>query len=142
MEGPDGTDLAIRPISMEEAFGRQNDRVLYLRSIGKPYGEAVLGLLDLLSGLEDEEFYDGIPSPVRKRLKDMPPEELAITKARYRPRGWDGLRIRGRMGFGGIIAYRPTPDDLAAIYRLTLGLAARMGLSWRQKRVSSLEAVP
>lgn len=131
-------NLTVGRISMEEAFSRQNDRILYLRSLGKPCTEAVMALMDMLAGLEDQEFYDGIPAKVRAELAKKPKEEQEALAEEYSTRGWNALPIRGLPGPGGRVIYRPTPDDLAAIYRLTLGLAHRLGLAWKQKRVAHL----
>lgn len=162
---PDGEDrLSIRPISMEDAFGRQNDRIAYLRSLGQPWGEAVFELRDLLHGLEDEEFWDGLPPTTRTHLEglqgrlealrhpDAPRAlddaeeaaarrlgaEIEAIRAHWSPHGWNGMPVRAFPGPGGRPVWRPTPEDLSNALRIIRRLANRCGITWRKKRATSL----
>lgn len=158
--------LSIRPISMEEAFQRQLDRVAYLRSLNQPWAEPVFQMRDMLHGLEDQEFYDGLPPKAREEVEtiedrlatleaiaedtDVGPshEQLAeirrlelrveAIRARYAPEGWLGMPMRAFRGPGGKPIYRPTPDDLSRALRIILRLADRQRITWKRKRRTSL----
>lgn len=138
--------FAPRPISMEEAFGRQNDRIGYLRSVGLPWAEAVYQLRDLLVGIEDEEFWDGIPPEERAKLAKLPPLEQEQVAKRFAAEGWSGYPCRAVQvaveqpdgSTKWVTHYTPTPENLSHAYRIVMRLAARRGLSWRTRRVSRL----
>lgn len=130
-----------RPIPVEEQFGRQNDRVGYLRSMGLPWAEAVFQLRDLLVGIEDDEFWDGIPKKVRDALPKMTKAKAAEAQAEWAPNGWDGITFRAVPGPGGRPLYRPTADELSHAYRIIMRLASRKGLTWRTKRISGLGSI-
>ena len=140
---PDWEDqLNIRPISMEEAFARQNDRIAYLRSIGSPWAEAVYELRDLLVGLEDREFWDGIPEDEREKIQNLPLEKREIENLKFSPEGWLTHKVRAfpARGPGGTVVpvYRPTSENLSQELRIVRRLANRRGITWRTKRVSRL----
>lgn len=143
MEQPAGDanppqNFSPRPISMEDAFSRQNDRIGYLRSLGQPWAEAVYQLRDLLVGMEDDEFWDGIPKDERAKLAKAPPHVADQIRDRYAVEGWLGYPCRAVRGPGGQPIYLPTADNLSHAYRIIMRLAARRGLSWRTKNVSKL----
>lgn len=127
---------------MEEAYSRQNDRIAYLRSIGQPWAEAVYELRDMLVGLEDEEFWDGIPPHVRKDLEAKSEDEREAIKETYSEHGWSTHRIRAfpiRNAAGEVVpVYRPTPENLSTALRIVRRLATRVGITWKRKRVSRL----
>lgn len=127
-----------RPIPVEEQFGRQNDRLAYLRSMGLPWSEAVFQLRDLLVGIEDQEFWDGIPKNVREEMTKMTPGQRDAAAGRHAGSGWDGITFRAIRGPGGKPVYRPTADELSRAYQIILRLAARKGLTWKTKRISGL----
>jgi hypothetical protein len=142
---PDGSpedQFAPRPISLEEAFSRQNDRIGYLRSTGLPWAEAVYQLRDLLVGIEDDEFWDGIPATERSRLPKLTEEEAERARQRWAEEGWLGYPCRAIRGPSGQPVFRPTADNLSHAYRIIMRLAARRGLSWRTKRISKLPGPP
>lgn len=128
-----------RPISLEEAFGRQNDRLGYLRSMGLPWAEAVFQLRDLLVGLEDEEFWDGIPDSRRKAMQKMTEAEAEKERQLWAVEGWNGYPCRAVPGPQGRPIFKPTPENLSHAYQIVMRLAARRSLTWRTKRVSSLQ---
>lgn len=136
-------ELSVRPVSAEEAFSRQNDRIAYLRSYGEDWEEAVNELRDQLEGLEDPEFWDGIPPDVRASLDDMTVKERDEVHEKYADRGWLTMKIRafpGRKADGSPDwenpIYKPTADQLSRRLRIVRALATRRGITWRTKRRS------
>lgn len=137
-DGEGGNQFSPRPISLEEAFGRQNDRIAYLRSVGQPWAEAVFELRDLIVGIEDEEFWDGIPAEVRAGLPKQPKPKQEAEREKWAPGGWAAFPCRAIPGPGGRPIYLPTSEELSHARRIVLRLAARRGLTWKTKRISSL----
>lgn len=138
-------ELSVRPVSAEEAFSRQNDRIAYLRSYGEDWEEAVNELRDQLEGLEDAEFWDGIPPEVREGLDDLTVKEREEVVDHYAERGWLTMRVRaypGRKADGSPDwerpIYVPTADQLSRRLRIIRALATRRGITWRTKRRSWL----
>lgn len=133
-----GTDqFNPRPISLEEAFGRQNDRIGYLRSMGLPWAEAVFQLRDLLVGIEDDEFWDGIPQPIRASLPKLTKKKQEETRQKWSVEGWNGYPCRAYPSPHGPI-YRPTAEQLSHAYQIVMRLANRKGLTWKKRRISGL----
>jgi hypothetical protein len=131
--GPEDV-LDARSISLEEAFSRQNDRIAYLRSVGASWSEAVFQLRDFLVGVEDDEFWDGMPKHIRDRVAGMAPHEAAKLRALWAPHGWHGFPCQAFPGPDGDPVYWPTPSELSRAYSIVLKLAARLGITWRTKR--------
>lgn len=127
-----------RPITMEEAVGRQIDRIAYLRSVGQPWAEAVFMLRDLVVGLEDDEFWDGVPEGVRSGLEGKSSEERQTVVDRWKPEGWRGVPVRAYRGPGGATVYRPSGENLSNLLRIVMRLLARRGVAWRTRRRSDL----
>lgn len=125
---------------MEDAIARQIDRIAFLRSTGQPWDEAVYQLRDMVVGLEDEEFWDGIPEDVRKSLKKETDEwkRQEITKA-CAVEGWNGYPVRAFRSPSGQPIYMPTPENLSCAYRIVMRLLSRKGIAWRTRRISKLE---
>lgn len=134
------TPLSPRSISMEDIIKNQVDRIGYLRSAGEPWDEAVQNLRDLVIGLEDDQFDDGIPDHVRKNLSTLTPAEQRAERERWAPHGWNGVPIRAYRRPDGTIRWAPTAQDLSNQYRIIMALLDRRGISWRRKRVSYLAA--
>lgn len=133
-----GTDqFNPRPISLEEAFGRQNDRIGYLRSMGLPWAEAVFQLRDLLVGIEDDEFWDGVPASIRKTFPTIPKAKAMALQEKWSVEGWNGYPCRAYPGPHGPI-YRPTAEQLSHAYQIVMRLASRKGLTWKKRRISGL----
>lgn len=127
-----------RTLSMEENINRQLDRISYLRSMGHPWGEAVYQLRDMIVGLEDDEFFDGIPEGVREDMKKMTKKQREKVLDKYKEQGWDGYPIRAYKASSGRIVYKPTSENLSAALRIVMRLLARQNIVWRSKRVSKL----
>lgn len=127
-----------RPITMEEAVGRQIDRISYLRSIGHPWSEAVFMLRDMIVGLEDDEFWDGIPAHARGKWTKAEGGEKATIAKQWAPEGWTGVPFRAyRLPDGGVV-FRPTSENLSSALRIIMRLLARRGIAWRTRRRSDL----
>lgn len=109
--------------------------------MGLPWAEAVYQLRDLLVGLEDEEFWDGIPKGERAKLAALSEEKQEQAKKQWSVEGWQGYPCRAIPGPTGPI-FKPTAENLSHAYRIIMRLAARRGLSWRTKRISSLQVNP
>jgi hypothetical protein len=122
-----------RHLNIEGLIMNQIDRIGYLRSIGEEWDEPMFHLRDLIVGLEDSEFWDGIPAQVRGKLTDAQKEE-------YAQRGWDGLKIQIHTDpKTGSEILCPTPAELSLMFRLVMGLMARRGMSWRRQ---SIDVIP
>lgn len=134
-ESPDD-ELATRSLSMEDVLRRQIDRIAWLRSMGYEWGEAVQQLRDMVVGLEDDEFFDGVPLWRRKKFGNMEHDERMKVFAQYKHEGWDCVPVRAFRGTNGFPVYRPTPDNLSAQLRIILRLLARRKITWRVKRRS------
>lgn len=133
-----GERVRHRPISLEEIIREQIHDIARLRSWGYPWAEAVFTLRDLVVGLEDEQFWDGIPPSARSRLKaaraagDV--EEVERIREAYGRYGWDSCPVRAFEAGDGSVVYRPSPEDLSALLRIILRLLARRGVNWKRKR--------
>lgn len=130
--------LAVRPVSAEEAFARQNDRIAFLRSHGLPWAEAVYELRDQLEGLEDPEFWDGIPDSVRPSMANMDVKERKKIQEHYAERGWITHSVTFLRYPDGSEEARPTAEELSRELRIIRALATRKGITWRTKRKSWL----
>ena len=146
MPGPDAFGqassdqrFAPRTITMEDAIARQLDRIAFLRSTGQEWSEAVYQLRDMVVGLEDDEFWDGIPEDLRRGLDKKPRRQQEAIRKDCAVNGWDGYPVRAyRTGGGGVI-FMPTSDQLSLALRIVMRLLARRGLAWRMRRTSKLE---
>lgn len=117
-----------RPLRVEDLVLHQIDRIGFLRSVGQDWSEPVAHLRDLVVGLEDKEFWTGVPD----KVKDATDEELE----EYLERGWNGVKIRMKVRKVGKIEIRepdPTPQELSLMLRILMALLARQGMTWRRK---------
>lgn len=130
--------LSTRSISIEEQFSRQSDRVAYLRSMGQPWSESLYALRDLLTGVEDLQFWDGIPPDQREALDGMSEEQREELRQRCARSGWSTIDIRAFPGPDGEPIYKPSAEDLSRQLRIVLGLAQRLGITWKYDRASKL----
>lgn len=139
---PDSERLAGQQISMIDAVRRQIDRIGYLRSGGHPWAEAVFQLRDMLVGLEDAQFWDGVPAKDRKRLLEAQAsgDKIAAARieARWKKQGWLGIPVRAVPGPGGRPIWRPTPENLSDLLRCIMGLLDRRKLLWKTRAGSEL----
>lgn len=131
--------FAPRNITMEDAIARQLDRIAFLRSTGQEWAEAVYQLRDMVVGLEDEEFWDGIPKSERHRVKKLPEKEREKEEKKWSVEGWNGYPVRAFKGPGGVPVYMPTSENLSCALRIVMRLLARQGIAWRTRRVSTLK---
>lgn len=127
-----------RNITMEDAIARQLDRIAFLRSTGQEWAEAVYQLRDMVVGLEDEEFWDGIPPHVRGELKKMSRKVRSKEEEKWAVEGWNGYPVRAFRGPGGVPVYMPTSENLSCALRIVMRLLSRQGIAWRTRRVSKL----
>lgn len=131
--------FAPRNITMEDAIARQLDRIAFLRSTGQEWAEAVYQLRDMVVGLEDDEFWDGIPNSERSKIKKLPEKEREKEFKRWAVEGWNGYPVRAFRGPGGQPIYVPTSENLSCALRIVMRLLARQGIAWRTRRISKLE---
>ncbi len=124
---------------MEDAIARQLDRIAFLRSTGQEWAEAVYQLRDMVVGLEDDEFWDGIPPHVRSEMNKMPKKQWERTQQEWAVEGWNGYPVRAFRGPGGVPVYMPTSDNLSCALRIVMRLLSRSGIAWRTRRVSKLK---
>ena len=130
--------FAPRNITMEDAIARQLDRIAFLRSTGQDWSEAVYQLRDMVVGLEDQEFWDGIPPDVRRKLKSMSEAERRRVTRTWEVEGWSGYPVRAIRGPNGEPVFMPTSENLSCALRIVMRLLARQGIAWRTRRVSHL----
>lgn len=133
-----GEQVRHRPISLEEIIREQIHDIARLRSWGYPWAEAVFTLRDLVVGLEDQEFWDGLPDQARSKVRALAEsghqekvQEIREAYARY---GWSTCPIRAYELDDGTVVYRPSPEDLSALLRIILRLLARRGVNWKRKK--------
>ncbi len=131
--------FAPRNITMEDAIARQLDRIAFLRSTGQEWSEAVYQLRDMVVGLEDQEFWDGIPREERPRIKKLKDKEREAEEKKFSVEGWNGYPVRAFRGPGGQPIFMPTSENLSCALRIVMRLLARQGIAWRTRRVSKLE---
>ncbi len=133
--------FAPRNITMEDAIARQLDRIAFLRSTDQPWSEAVYQLRDMVVGLEDDEFWDGIPPHVREseKFKKLPAKAREREEKKWAVEGWNGYPVRAFRGPGGQPIFMPTSENLSCALRIIMRLLARSGIVWRTRRVSKLE---
>lgn len=145
-----------KTLTMEQAISVQMDRIAYLRSSGLEWAEAVYQLRDMVVGLEDDQFWDGMPEAIRKKVKELEhpskdevknlsKEDLYKMKKRaksfreeWSKHGWEGYPIRAYPGPDGEPIYMPTNENLSTALRIIMQLLSRQGIIWRTKRVSYL----
>lgn len=117
----------------------QIDRIGFLRSTGEEWKEPVFHLRDILIGLEDEEFWDGIPMNLRNKRNDIKPEDLQ----RYKDRSWTDVPCTMRVikdDQGRKHEYLdPTPMELSRMLQILMALLARRGMTWRRKNVDEIQ---
>lgn len=139
---PGGDRLTQRPLSTGEAVQRQIDRIAFLRSMGQPWAEAVEMLRDMVVGLEDLEFWDGIPKSERQQLAGLEEagqrKKAAELRAKCAPYGWNGVPVRAVPGAGGRPVWKPTPENLGDMLRIILRLLDRRDLLWKVRRSAEL----
>lgn len=154
--------LAMKAMQTMDIVRRQVDRILFLRSTGGPWGAAVEGLRDVLVGLEDQQFWDGMPLAVRKKVKELEadPSDKKSRKAakelraKYAVQGWDGVPvawtpIEVRVLVPGTSETRlevrqklqPNAENLSDMFRIMLHLLHRHGLLWKTRLDSALPPV-
>lgn len=127
----ENTDVTANPrkLNIEGKIDNQLDRIGYLRSIGEDWTEPLFHLRDLVVGLEDDEFWNGVPE--RLEGQDLSEDELK----EYHSRGWNGVEIDVELmedSNGGLIEEPcPTPQQLSQMLRIIMALFARTGMSWR-----------
>ena len=137
--------FAPRNITMEDAIARQLDRIAFLRSTGQEWSEAVYQLRDMIVGLEDDEFWDGIPEHVRnsKEFRSLTGKALEREKAKWAVEGWNGYPVRAfkqKTPDGTIVpVYMPTSENLSCALRIIMRVLSRAGIVWRTRRVSTLK---
>ena len=120
-----------RPITIEDNVLNQIDRIGYLRSIGEDWKEPVFHLRDIIVGLEDEEFFDGIPMNFRKK-------ELTLEERNYYvQRGWDSIKVRSKEGPDGEYL-DPTPGELSRMLRILMALLARRNMTWKRRMIDTI----
>lgn len=138
--------LSTRPISMIDAVRRQIDRIAYLRSVGSPWSEAVQQLRDMLVGLEDEQFWDGLPQDQRQHVADLEEKglrrEAHRIRAKYESQGWLGVPVRAVRGAGNRAIWRPTPENLSDQLRILMALLNRNGLLWKTRKTTRIVNPP
>jgi hypothetical protein len=93
----------------------------------------------MVVGLEDEEFWDGIPREHRARIKKLPQKERELEEARWALEGWNGYPVRAVRGPGGQAIFLPTSENLSCALRIVMRLLTRQGMMWRMRRISKLE---
>lgn len=135
---------------MEDAISRQLDRIAFLRSTGQEWAEAVYQLRDMVVGLEDEEFWDGIPDRERSAVLKLTARQQERERAKWSVEGWNGYPVRAfpmtgpngqpvRDADGKIVpVYMPTSENLSCALRIVMRLLSRQGIAWRTRRVSKL----
>ena len=135
---PDAVNLTQnRRIAFEEGLMRQIERIAYRRSMGLPWSEALYQLRDSLVGLEDQEFWDGVPESKRKAIESLPEQERRKALEPYKELGWSTHSVRAIRGPNGPI-YRPTAEDLSREYRMIMRLLDRKGMLRQERRSSRL----
>lgn len=122
-EAVQGVEPDLRNLSIEDVLRRQLDRVAYLRSSGLDFSEAVLMLRDLLVGVEDDEFFDGVPATVRG---------TEGAREAYAERGWDTMVVTASSS-GGRAVLTPSNAELGVMLRCLTALMARRGLTFRSQ---------
>ena len=127
-----------RPITIEDNVMNQIDRIGYLRSTGQSWVEPVFHLRDLIVGLEDEEFWTGLPMNLGKdKLNALTPEQ----KQQYSERGWNTMRVQERVVKQGTRVIKfldPTPSELSLMLRIMMALMARRNMTWRRRNVDEI----
>lgn len=121
-----------RDISHEQNINQQLDRIAYLRSAGLPWAEAVFQLRDMVVGLEDHEFWTGIP-PRLYEEHENDSDKLTQLREAYVEYGWDGVSFRAIETSDGRFVYDPTPSDLSKALRIIMRLLARKGILWKKR---------
>lgn len=139
---------------------RQLDRISYLRSAGLPWGPAVEMLRDLVVGLEDPQFFDGLPAQERKRVEELEKDasdKKALRRAQeirdqYKHLGWNGVPMQAICMTHGRVAhapqptcrprFKPRPDNLSDQLQIVMSLLGRKNLLWKTRTASPLPPMP
>lgn len=120
-------EATARRVDVESLILRQLDRISYLRSVGQPWREPVFMLRDLAVGLEDGEFWDGVPDIIRGKLNQ---EEVEA----YGRRGWDSMQMREKELEDGRTVLDPTAAELSNALQIVMALFARRNMTWKVKK--------
>lgn len=127
-----------RGLTIEDAVMNQIDRIGFLRSLGKDWKEPLFHLRDILIGLEDNEFFNGIPMNLQDKQDKIKAEHLET----YRARSWDAIPVRMRSAkdeAGNIEEWLdPTPIELSKMLQILMALLARRNMTWRRKNVDEI----
>lgn len=126
-----------RSITIEDNVLHQIDRIGYLRSVGEDWKEPVFHLRDLIVGLEDDEFWDGIPMNLRKKQDKISEQDMK----EYVDRGWRSIKVRMRIRLENgkeIESLDPLPEELSKMLRIILALLARRNMTWRRRNVDEI----
>lgn len=126
-----------RQIGFEEAISRQLDRIAYLRSLGHPWSEAVYQLRDMVVGLEDPQFWDGVPPKERERIEGLDPDLRDDELEKWKEEGWATHSVRAFRGPRGP-SFRPTAEELSRELRIIMRLLDRRGMIRKTRKSSTL----
>jgi hypothetical protein len=102
--------------------------------------EPVFHLRDLIVGMEDDEFWNGIPMNLQESFKKGNLTENEIME--YRKRGWDTIPIRiMRVKKNGKFekVASPTAIELSEMLRIIMALLARRGITWRRTTFDTIK---
>lgn len=132
-----GADIAARALSMSDRVGEQVSLIAYLRSTGAPWEEAVYQLRDMIVGIEDAQFWDGVPDNLRATVEQGGPAARRIL-AECAPYGWKTAPVRaytiGHDENGEPVPLlRPTPEQLSNLFRIVMALLTRRRITWRPR---------
>lgn len=127
-----------RSITIEDNVLHQIDRIGYLRSIGQDWKEPVFHLRDILVGLEDEEFWNGIPMNLQSKKDKLKEEDLK----EYKERSWTDVPCTMRSikdDQGNVQEYLdPSAIELSKMLQILMALLARRGMTWRRRNVDEI----
>ena len=139
---PDSIDQDTpKRIAFEDCIMRQLERIAYRRSMNLPWAEALYQLRDMLVGMEDAEFWDGVPPDKRKEIADLPPEAQKRAMKEYAELGWATHKVRAFKTPRGPV-FRPTSEQLSKELRMLMRLLDRRRMIRKTRRASRLpEAV-
>lgn len=136
--GADAQEMpVVRQLRYEDTLNRQVDRIAYLRSLGRPWAEALYQFRDMVVPIEDEQFRDGVPPKERERIKGLPEAQQKKELERWAEDGWDTHRCPARPGPWGPV-FKPTPQVQSAQLRMIMRLLERQKMLRSTRSASRL----
>lgn len=148
MEQPEER-LAVKALQIMDHVHLTLNSIRECRRAGEYRGHLVDHLNQLLIGIRDDTFWDGLPEEAREKVHALEAagDKKAMHQARkirelYWPMGWQGVSVRAIPNADGSARFLPTSQDIDQMEEILMQLLHRKGLLWKTRLHSPLPPVP